>query len=71
MPKYEVTYKEKVNISSPGEVAEFKFVPFRKILRASSFTEARNKVRRSSGYTVIDIHVREAKKSWIRRLLRF
>jgi len=71
MPKYKVTYKEKINTSSPGEVTDYKLVPFRKTIRAKSFKEAREKIRKSSGYSVVDIIVTEVKKSWIRNLLRF
>jgi very-short-patch-repair endonuclease len=42
-----------------------------KKLRAKSFSEARDKVRKSSGYDVIDIRVTEVKESWIRRVLKF
>lgn len=69
MPKYKVTYKIKMTTSKTGEVNEHRLVTGGRTVRANSFKEARDKVRRSSGYEVVDIHV-EVKQSWLKKLLR-
>ena len=71
MPKYKATYKVKVVTSKAGEPTAYRLVDGEKKIRAKSFSEARDKVRKSSGYDVIDIRVTEVKKSWIRRVLKF
>jgi hypothetical protein len=59
MPKYIVTYKIKIETSKRGEITDYKLVDKRMKVNASSFKEARNKIRKTSGYEISDIKISE------------
>ena len=68
MPKYRIVYKQKVDITKPNEPTEYRLVTAVKKLRAESFKEAREKIRKSSGYDIVSISVEQLRPSWLARL---
>ena len=67
---YRVIYKKKIPINLPGQVADYRFETCYKKIKADSFTSARDKIRRGSGYEITSISVTEVKRSWLMKLLR-
>ena len=71
LKKYKVVYDEKVITSGSGEAETYILNPFKKTIRANTFGEARDKIRKSSAYEVINIYVEEdGRKSWLKRIIK-
>jgi len=69
--RYFVRYAEKVQTNKYGEVYSYRPNYVTKKVRAFSSREAREKVRKDSGYDICNIHVEEVTTtSWIKYLWR-
>lgn len=70
MKKYKVIFKGKTPVNNAGEVSDFRLVTVTRHVRASSFHEAREKIRKSYKYEIVQMSIMEARKSWIMRMIK-
>lgn len=70
MKKFKVIFKGKVPVSMAGEISEYRLITLKRNIRANTFKEAREKIRKSYKYEIVHIDVTEAKQSWIMRMIK-
>lgn len=75
MPVYNIRYTKKVTTSGIGEIQQYRLSRHKTKIRAKSFADARECLRRSFKYDISNIVITEAKKPWIilaiKKLLKF
>lgn len=53
-----------------GEISEYKLITLKRSIRANSFKEAREKIRKSYKYEIVHIDITEVRPPWIMRMIK-
>jgi len=53
-----------------GEISEYRITTIKKTVRANSFKDVREKIRKSYKYEIVHIDVTEVRSPWIMRMIK-